>query len=168
VGRTGTDRKITGEPWLSTLGQRNMTKENTLRSGCRSLSTKDLTEPTLLEMYDRALIRHVVSKSGETLMLHRTHRIRRSGTRSCISARCGRGPRGGRESDDDRCGTRFPRHEGYARARQLTSGKRNRSNAVIPSTVVAVATSPPSKPNAPPVKIGGPSNLKTLQPLSIA
>jgi hypothetical protein len=48
--RTETDRKITGEPWLSTLGQRNMTKENTLRSGCRSLCKKDLTEPTLLEM----------------------------------------------------------------------------------------------------------------------
>jgi hypothetical protein len=27
-----------------------MTKENTLRSGCRGLSTKDLTEPTLLEI----------------------------------------------------------------------------------------------------------------------
>jgi hypothetical protein len=50
VGRTETDRKITGEPWLSTVGQRNMTKETTLRSGGRSLSTKDLTELTLLEI----------------------------------------------------------------------------------------------------------------------
>jgi len=50
VGRTETDRKITGEPWSSTLGQRNMTKENTLRSGCGSAFKKRLTEPALLEM----------------------------------------------------------------------------------------------------------------------
>jgi hypothetical protein len=34
-------------------GQRNMTKENTLRSGCKSLFKKDLTEPTFLEMSDK-------------------------------------------------------------------------------------------------------------------
>jgi hypothetical protein len=50
MGRAEADRKITGEPWLSTLGQRNMTKENTLRSECGSAFKKRLTEPALLEM----------------------------------------------------------------------------------------------------------------------
>jgi hypothetical protein len=50
MGRTETDRKITGEPWSSTLGQRIMTKENTLRGGWRSSFKKDLTELALLEM----------------------------------------------------------------------------------------------------------------------
>ena len=54
MGRTEADRTITSEPWLSTLGQRNMTKENTLRSAWRSSFKKDLTEPALLEMSGNA------------------------------------------------------------------------------------------------------------------
>jgi hypothetical protein len=50
--RTETDRKITGEPWLSTLGQRNMTKENTLRCECGSALKKRLTVPTLLSRWE--------------------------------------------------------------------------------------------------------------------
>ena len=53
VGLKPTER-LQAEPWLSTLGQRNMTKENALWSGGRSLSTKDLTEPTLSEMSGNA------------------------------------------------------------------------------------------------------------------
>ncbi|HXN20071.1 MAG TPA: hypothetical protein VN875_17160, partial [Candidatus Binatus sp.] len=50
VGRAETDRKITGEPWSSTLGQRNTTKAIILRSEWGSAFKKRLTEPALLEM----------------------------------------------------------------------------------------------------------------------
>src|SRR5271170_6796329 len=36
MGRTEVDRTITSEPWSSTLGQRNRTTENALRSERRS------------------------------------------------------------------------------------------------------------------------------------
>jgi hypothetical protein len=51
MGRTETDRKITTEPWSSTLGQRNLTKKKTLFGVDGEVrSKKELTELALLEM----------------------------------------------------------------------------------------------------------------------
>jgi hypothetical protein len=50
LGRTETDRKITGEPWSSALGPKNTTNENTVRSERRDVRKNSLTEPELLEM----------------------------------------------------------------------------------------------------------------------
>jgi hypothetical protein len=50
MGRTETDRKITSEPWLSTLGQRNLMKKTLFGVYGEVRSKKDLTEPALLEM----------------------------------------------------------------------------------------------------------------------
>ena len=50
MGRTETDRKITGEPWSSIPRPKSTKKKDTLRSERRSALTKDLTEPTFLEM----------------------------------------------------------------------------------------------------------------------
>ena len=50
MGRTEAARSITNEPW-SSMQRSNKTNKPTLRSAWRSTLKKDLTEPTLLEMY---------------------------------------------------------------------------------------------------------------------
>jgi hypothetical protein len=50
MGRTEADRRITSEPWSSTLGQRNLTKQTLFGVDGEVRSKKDLTEPALLEM----------------------------------------------------------------------------------------------------------------------
>src|ERR1700746_2582754 len=64
LGRTESDRKITNEPW-SSMKRSKRTNKTTHRSEWRSLLKKDLTGPTLLEMYGNRVNRDLeISSEG--------------------------------------------------------------------------------------------------------